>query len=296
MILDTSIFLQAVLGGAVSANQPEYHVHFRDRNKKGEYAEPGLSRGALNSTSDVTILAAPGDNNPRREIEGISIYNKDTSAVSVIVKTDDATTERIITRQTLASLETLIWTKGQGWQVFGPATTAGPVLIQSITASAAATVDFTTGITDAYDTYMLTCSKVIPATDNTDLWLRASTNGGSSFLTTNSYIHSRTSVASDGTATGAGSSGAADQLVFRAGLGNASTEHFEAVAFLQNLADTAVNKGVHGHGQLLDSSTAHFYFTFGGNITTNSAVNAIRLMMSSGNINGKFSLYGLNKG
>jgi hypothetical protein len=115
LILDTNIRLEAVLAGAVSANQPEYHVHFRDRNRDGEYAEPGLSRGALNSGSDVIILAAPGDNNPRREIEEITIYNKDTANVTVTVKTDDGTTERIIVAITLATLETLHYTKGEGW-------------------------------------------------------------------------------------------------------------------------------------------------------------------------------------
>lgn len=120
MNLDTNIKLEAVLGGAVAANQPEFHVHFRDRNRNGQYSEPGLSRGALNSTTDVTLLSAPGDNNPRREIEEASIYNKDTASVAVIVKTDDGTTERIVIRQTLATLESLHYQRGAGWQVLGP--------------------------------------------------------------------------------------------------------------------------------------------------------------------------------
>lgn len=115
MILDTIIRLEAVLGGAITTTQPEYHVYFRDRNKHGEYAEPGLSRGAFNSTTDVILLAAPGDNNPRREIEEAAIYNKDSVNVTVIVKTDDGTTERLIVQITLATLETLHYTKGEGW-------------------------------------------------------------------------------------------------------------------------------------------------------------------------------------
>lgn len=117
MNLDTMVRLEAVLGGAVAANQPEYHVHFRDRNRSGEYAEPGLARGALNSSTDVILLAAPGDNNPRREIEEITIYNKDTAGVDLTVKTDDGTTERIILKRNLPAGAMLEYVRGYGWSI-----------------------------------------------------------------------------------------------------------------------------------------------------------------------------------
>lgn len=116
MILDTNVKLQIVLAGNVTTSQLEYHVHFRDRNREGKPAEPGLSRGATNNTTDVTMLDAPGTNNPRREIEGISVYNKDSVSATAILKTDDGTTERIINQITLATLETLYYDgNGGGW-------------------------------------------------------------------------------------------------------------------------------------------------------------------------------------
>ena len=123
MILDTTLKLEAVLAGAVSANQPEYHVDYVDRNTAGEETMPAFSRGALNSASDVTILSAPTSNTPRREIQRISIYNKDTASITVTIKTDDGTTERILIRKTIGTLDSLCWEKGLGW--YTTATGAG---------------------------------------------------------------------------------------------------------------------------------------------------------------------------
>lgn len=115
MILDTTVKLEIVLAAAVATAQPEFHVHFRDRNRDGQYAEPGVFRGATNSMTDVTLLAAPGDNTPRREIEEITLYNKDTVGVTFTVKTDDGTTERIIIKKGVDAGGTLQYQRGVGW-------------------------------------------------------------------------------------------------------------------------------------------------------------------------------------
>jgi len=121
MILDkTTLKLEAVLAGAISANQPEATVTYVTWNNDGVPTKPGTFRAALNSTTDVTILAAPGQQGWVLEPISIAIYNKDTASVTVIVKTDDGT-ERILVRQTLATLESLCWDKGVGWYVMGNA-------------------------------------------------------------------------------------------------------------------------------------------------------------------------------
>lgn len=116
MILVPLLKLEAVLAGAVAANQPEVHVDYIDYNKSGQIVQPSPFRVALNSTTDVTILAAPVVNQ-RREVVCLTIYNKDTASVTATVKTDDGTTERIMVRKTLATLESLCWEKGVGWYV-----------------------------------------------------------------------------------------------------------------------------------------------------------------------------------
>jgi len=118
MILDSSLKLEAVLSGAVAANQPEVHVWYVDWNLQGETSPPVPSRTALNSSTDVTILAAPVSS-PAREVQSLTIYNKDSASVTVTVKTDDSTTERIIQKQTLATTETFCYEKGVGWYVIG---------------------------------------------------------------------------------------------------------------------------------------------------------------------------------
>ena len=132
----TSIKLEAVLAGAIATSQPEYHVDYIEYNNEGLPTIPqDPSRGALNSTTDVTILAAPV-NNPRREILRISLYNKDTASVTFIVKTDDGTTERILIRKTIGTLDSLCWEKTLGWYT----TATGSGIFTTLTVTGASTL------------------------------------------------------------------------------------------------------------------------------------------------------------
>lgn len=150
MILNgTLISLQAVLAGAASANQPECHVAYVDYNKEGNVTPPTIQRTALNSTTDAIILAAPPFN-PTREVISASIYNKDTASVTVTVKTDDGTTERIIAKATLLTLEVLCYEKGQGWYALdanGNRKEATSSVFSSLTVTGNETVGGTLGVT-----------------------------------------------------------------------------------------------------------------------------------------------------
>lgn len=114
MILDTITKLEIVLAGAITTNQLEVHVSYRDWNKSGTTTNPAMFRTASNSTTDVTILAAPVQN-PVREVLTVSVYNKDTVSSTVTIKSDDGTTERIFVKQELLTTETLTWTPDAGW-------------------------------------------------------------------------------------------------------------------------------------------------------------------------------------
>ena len=120
MILDATLRLEAVLAGAVAANQPESHVNFQDWTSPDQGqpvpSKPAPYRVALNSTTDVTILAMPNQG-VVRDVIRISIYNKDTATVTVTVKTDDGTTEFIAVKQALLTGETLVFERGAGWQI-----------------------------------------------------------------------------------------------------------------------------------------------------------------------------------
>ncbi len=112
--MDTNLALEAVLGGAVAANQPEYHVVYADFISHQEATIPVIGRGALNGGTDVTLVAAPSAS-PKREIHYVSIYNKDTASVTITVKTDDGTTERIVFKKAIAPGEALQYNKAIGW-------------------------------------------------------------------------------------------------------------------------------------------------------------------------------------
>mgnify|MGYP001594690075 CR=1 FL=1 len=109
-----------VLAGAVSANQPEVHVDYVDWTKDMEKTAPATQRSALNGATDVIVLAAPVQN-PKREPVEISVYNKDTASVVLTVKTNDGTTERIVLRRTLTTLQTLMWKTNANWEVLATA-------------------------------------------------------------------------------------------------------------------------------------------------------------------------------
>jgi hypothetical protein len=112
LILTSDLTLEAVLGGAVSANQPEFHVDFFVRdNSANPVPKPATLRGALNSTTDVTLISPTTGRYSTQgfvaEVLRLTIYNKDTASVTVTVKTTDGTTDRIVVKQTLAAGATL---------------------------------------------------------------------------------------------------------------------------------------------------------------------------------------------
>ena len=118
MILDQTLKLEIVLAGAVSANQLEVHVDYIDYPQDRQPTFPQPFRTVTNSTTDVTILASPAGIIQMREPVYISIYNKDSASATPIIKTDNGTTERIIIRKLIGTLETLHYSGKTGsWYV-----------------------------------------------------------------------------------------------------------------------------------------------------------------------------------
>lgn len=166
------------------------------------------------------------------------------------------------------------------------------VLIASKSASASSSITFTSGITSAYNNYFLQISNYLPATANTELLLRVSTDGGSSYIAT-------------------GYNGGLDSFIWNSAV---LTNATNTTGIL--LIHDTVNSGYPSNTQLwlnnLTSNTGYPMFTGqgiaiqGGNFSTGvicglynvtpTTVNAIQLIASSGNITqGKFSLYGLKE-
>jgi hypothetical protein len=168
----------------------------------------------------------------------------------------------------------------------------GKVLLQTVTASASATLDVTAFDSNRYAHYELVIDNLVPATDATDLWLRCSSNAGSTFDTANNYDHVRMVMQAPTTNATAGST--SDGKIV---LGTA-------------LSSTGSSRALNGVVKIYASGSNYVPFTWDVVYTTSApadttskgggryvaTANAFRLLMSSGNItSGTARLYGIVK-
>lgn len=116
--------LEAVLAGAVSANQPEVTCTYFDHIPQvtTTIQRRGHKVSTLNNTTDVEIVPAPGLPGHIRNIETIHAHNKDTAATTITIKMDDGGTETILVKQSIAAGESLVYEHSTGWQILTPIT------------------------------------------------------------------------------------------------------------------------------------------------------------------------------
>jgi len=105
--------LQAVLAGAVTTNQLPCTVSYSDKTSTDYVGATQLTN--TNSTTAVDICAAPGASTVR-DIDYLSIRNRDTAAATVTVMLDDNGTDYEIVKAALAVGDSLIYTHGDGWR------------------------------------------------------------------------------------------------------------------------------------------------------------------------------------
>ena len=143
--------LQAVLAGAVTTNQLPCTVSYSDKTSTDYVGATQLTN--TNSTTAVDICAAPGATTVR-DIDYLSIRNRDTAAATVTVMLDDNGTDYEIVKAALAVGDQLIYTHGDGWRVIdadgnlktgGSSGTGDVVGPASATANSLARFDGTTG-------------------------------------------------------------------------------------------------------------------------------------------------------
>jgi predicted ribosome-associated RNA-binding protein Tma20 len=167
--------------------------------------------------------------------------------------------------------------------------------ISTATASSSATIDFT-DLSSTYVAYMVVLSAVLPATDNVNLLIRASTDNGSSFAIT-SYGWVEYGFRSGGS--GAFSSGNTSDIAIpinaagTRGLSNAAGEYGSFVVTILN-AGTSNRLQIINDGHYISDTGEHVGVSTRGEYFGATSVDAIRFLMSSGNIaSGTFTLYGI---
>lgn len=163
------------------------------------------------------------------------------------------------------------------------------VLIQSQTASNSSSINFTTGVT-GYDIYYLSFYGVTIQTDGQALLLRFSTDGGSSYSATG-YTNEGYLAYTGGLIQRKDLSTVGCTLTDN--MHNSTTNPTSGNAQIYNLANTSFNKTCTAYAGF-DVSTEIAQSKFENLWATTTAVNALRVIATSGNIvSGTFKLFGI---
>lgn len=172
----------------------------------------------------------------------------------------------------------------------------GITLLSSASASASASLNLTSGITSTYDAYTIKMCGLVPATDAVTPWVRVSTDGGSTYVSSGTpYTYT---IAGEGTGTTA--STGANQMLMRASggtMGNAAGESMSGDLEFFNPSSSALYKQFKSHITFADTAGNVSVCSIGSmNYKATTAINAVQVLMSSGNItSGAVYLYAYKK-
>jgi hypothetical protein len=183
-------------------------------------------------------------------------------------------------------------TNGSGTLSFGSGSDV--VYITQVTGSSDTSIDLTSGIDNTYDSYMIIMEKMYPDTDATEMRIRFSTDGGSTWEQGASdynwsYMRMTTaiSVLYD----------TADSFInINRDCGNNANYDGNGVFYLFNPSSATRYKTIRGviGGQLHESNNVAMITCVSGTyIGGTSAIDGVQFYMSSGNINGTVKLYGI---
>ena len=175
------------------------------------------------------------------------------------------------------------------------------ILISEATASASSSIEFTSGIDSTYDIYQFEFINIHPATIRAKFQFNLSTDGGSTYAVTKTTTffnseHNEGGSSADltyRTAEDLAQSTSNQNLV--RDMGNADDESSSGTLTLFNPSSTTYVK------HFISTSNTYFYSGYtmnnfvAGYGNTTSAINAVKFVMSSGNIDaGTIKMYGIS--
>lgn len=172
----------------------------------------------------------------------------------------------------------------------------GWVLLEEHTASTSAALNFTTGITSDFDEYAIEIIEIVTATDNASITVQVSTDGGANYdATSGHYAWQAWAMVSGGSGSNGSTSDTKITLIVSQTSGTNNT-NFSGFYRLYNPGG-ASRKIITGVGTGWDSSgTRLISYTAGGSYLQTTAVNAFRIIASSGNLtSGTVRLFGVAK-
>ncbi|WP_441234492.1 hypothetical protein [Bradyrhizobium sp. 930_D9_N1_4] len=182
------------------------------------------------------------------------------------------------------------------WAVGGGGS-SGMTLLATVNASGASSVVFnSTHLTSTYNKYVIEFDSFYPSTDNVNFELQISNDNGSTWISS-SYDYAIYNHDWNGGSSVVGSGGTGNSFALLAqGVGGTSNKvgqgtikfSMPSASAQYPVFDWKIMYWFHGPGALEDIIGSGVYDGATG------AFNAVRILMSSGNINGNFHLYGLS--
>lgn len=173
-------------------------------------------------------------------------------------------------------------------------------LIGTGSASAAAAADITSGIDSTYSRYKLILTNVVPATNNVNVYMRVSTDGGSSFIATASYDwgtygYDGGGSVLDSSALGGNAMVLTGNATNVGGINNLSTQSGQFTIEFDNPSSSSVYKPFQWVGTWFNNrATPSISRSSGsGYYKATTAIDAVRILPNSGNITLNWALYGM---
>lgn len=179
----------------------------------------------------------------------------------------------------------------------GSSSGGGIVFREGYTASSSSALTFTSCISSDYDTYEIVVTNVRPATNNADLLMQVSTDGGSTWYTTATYQNDWQVFRTGGISASQSAATASSWDLSRFDISNDATRGGLNATYRLYNPGGSTYKRLTGQGELWgETDTYNIGFSIRGNIDSATAVNAFKVYMSSGNIaSGSVRCYGLAK-
>ena len=162
-----------------------------------------------------------------------------------------------------------------------------------------ASIEFTSGIDGTYDEYMFVMTDMFPHTNNENMRVTFSTNGGTDYgLTkTGTWFRGRHNEdGSDGDLAYDGSYDHAqntDAQNLSYATGGDADQSYAGILHLFNPSNTTYVKHYYVRGNVALAADGVQDVFVAGYINTTTAVNAIKFLYSSGNISGTIQMYGI---
>lgn len=199
--------------------------------------------------------------------------------------------------ETINGASTLSVLTGESVEIFATATgwfaTGLPsvALVRRQTASASSVIDFT--LPSGFSRFNVDFTEVTAATDGAILSLRTSVDGGSSFSAGGTDYNNTTQASRPGTNSVTSSNLNATAIILSPPIDTASAAITAHGDVRINIGGASRQASAYVNGSSLDNDTALLsVFSGAGHRTASGAINAIRFLMSTGNISaGTFSLY-----